>query len=289
MANSGFTFSQKNFLSFKNALPLPLPLQQPSPSSVQHAAKYTTSVSSQSALQNPLYNKLNQSEVHHDRPHLKAQGQRVLLSEKPNYLTEERSQDGGPLSFLSTKVPRDAGECRVGPHEAKANFFDIGKVSGRVSHRTNPYTQQLTSHLAGSTAPSHNHDRMTASHVNSCSQFLLGGVAGARPATCATYPTGAGNTLENTQVHMGTGGTINPDTAEHSVERDSASLSHQSQQHVSQVARTLLAQVKPGILKLIQSKIEAIVHELCEEGLQDEQTILRVVEQRAGQFFPRNY
>ena len=125
--------------------------------------------------------------------------------------------------------------------------------------------------------------------MNSCSQFLLGGTSGGHVATCATCPTGAGNTLENTQINMGTSGTANPNTAEHSVERHSACLSHQSQQHVSQVAQTLLAQVKPGILKLIQNKIEAIVHELCEEGLQDEQAILRVVEQRAGQFFPKNY
>ena len=136
MANSGFTFSQKNFLSFKNALPL----QQPSPSSAQHPFQSKTSLSSSSALQNPFHNKLNQSEVHGDHPHEKVRGQRVLLSEKPHYLEEARSQDGGPLSFLSAKAPHEIGESRVGTLEAKVNFFDIGKASGKASHRTNPYT-----------------------------------------------------------------------------------------------------------------------------------------------------
>ena len=39
---------------------------------------------------------------------------------------------------------------------------------------------------------------------------------------------------------------------------------------------------------MLQNKIEAVVHELCEEGVQDQDTILREVEQRASQFFPKH-
>jgi predicted transcriptional regulator YheO len=55
------------------------------------------------------------------------------------------------------------------------------------------------------------------------------------------------------------------------------------------VAQKLLAQVKPSILKIIQSKIETIVQELCDEGVFDEKTILNVLEQRASQIFPEKY
>ena len=47
--------------------------------------------------------------------------------------------------------------------------------------------------------------------------------------------------------------------------------------------------MKPGILKLIQSKVDAIVKELCDEGFCEQQTIMNVLEQRASKLFPENF
>ena len=101
---------------------------------------YKTSLSSSGALLNAFQSKLTRPDLPHDHPHSRAQGQRVLLSENPNYLKGEGSQDGGALGTLSPKAPNGIGESHMETHDPKLNFFDIGKVSGKASHRTNPYS-----------------------------------------------------------------------------------------------------------------------------------------------------
>jgi len=54
---------------------------------------------------------------------------------------------------------------------------------------------------------------------------------------------------------------------------------------MSNVASSVLAQVKPNLYKMIQSKIEMVVKELIDQEHLNQSDILRVLEDRADQIF----